>query len=226
MSKDAGTATERATTVHKENVIIRPLPKLAYMWPTWLAVFVCGFVSGVAPSAMAKTGVVFSFIFFFNLAIITFEFNRMRAVALGLLFVVLVLLGTMYSVFGTIFSWLGSIQLAVPSGFYWFWAVGFTVLFGLMFLKTRFDYWEITSNELMHHSGLLGDVQRWPAPNLRLTKEINDVLEYMLLFSGRLVFIPSGEQRAIVLENVMGINTKEAAIKRILSKLQVQHVDE
>ena len=51
---------------------------------------------------------------------------------------------------------------------------------------------------------------------------INDVFEYMLLRSGRLILHPSQERRAIVLENVFFINRKEEQITKMLSALQVQ----
>ena len=86
----------------------------------------------------------------------------------------------------------------------------------------QFDYWEVTPNELLHHHGFLSNLERYSSPNLKINKEINDVFEYMLLRSGRLILHPSNEPRAIVLENVMGINAKEATLMKMLGALQVQ----
>jgi hypothetical protein len=52
--------------------------------------------------------------------------------------------------------------------------------------------------------------------------EINDLFEYLLLRAGRLVLHPSNEPRAIVLENVMRIKSKEAQLTKMLGALQVQ----
>jgi hypothetical protein len=52
--------------------------------------------------------------------------------------------------------------------------------------------------------------------------EINDLFEYFLLRAGRLILHPSSEPRAIVLENVMGIKSKEAQLTKMLGALQVQ----
>jgi hypothetical protein len=57
---------------------------------------------------------------------------------------------------------------------------------------------------------------------LRITKEIDDVFEYMLLRSGRLILHPSNEPRAFVLDNVLFIDDKEARITKMLGALQVQ----
>ena len=89
-------------------------------------------------------------------------------------------------------------------------------------VNVQFDYWEVRPNELLHHHGLLSNLERFSAPNLRIDKEINDVFEYALLRSGRLILHPSNERRAIVLENVFFINRKEEQITRMLGALQVQ----
>ncbi len=67
-----------------------------------------------------------------------------------------------------------------------------------------------------------GNLERFAAPSLRVDKEIDDIFEYWLLRSGRLVLHPSDEKRAIVLDNVFFINTKEAELIRMLGRLEVQ----
>ena len=89
-------------------------------------------------------------------------------------------------------------------------------------MNAHFDYWEVRPNELLHHHGFLSDLERFAAPNLRIDKEINDLFEYVLLRSGRLILHPSQERRAIVLENVFFISHKEKEITRMLGALQVQ----
>ena len=91
-----------------------------------------------------------------------------------------------------------------------------------MFINTRFSYWEIQPNEILHHHGFLGDVHRYPTRGLRMKKEITDVLEYILLRAGTLVLDPQGEERPIVLENVIGLNKVEDKIHRLLGTLKVR----
>jgi hypothetical protein len=106
--------------------------------------------------------------------------------------------------------------------FYFTLATLFGVIYAFVIVGTRFDYWEVRPNELLHHSGLLSDLKRYSAPHLRIDKEINDVFEFLLLRSGTLILQPSQERRAIVLENVMNISRKEDQITRMLGALQVQ----
>jgi hypothetical protein len=95
-----------------------------------------------------------------------------------------------------------------------------------VFIAARFDYWEVRPNELLHHHGILSDLKRYSAPNLRVDKEINDLFEYLLLGSGRLILQPSNERRAITLDNVLFINQKEKSITGMLSALQVKVRDD
>jgi hypothetical protein len=96
------------------------------------------------------------------------------------------------------------------------------LIYAGVLINIRFDYWEVRPNELLHHHGILSDLERFSAPNLRIDKEINDIFEYLLLGSGRLILHPSNERRAVVLENVFRINQKEKAITKMLGALQVQ----
>ena len=91
-----------------------------------------------------------------------------------------------------------------------------------IFISVRFNYWELRKNELLHHHGLLSDLKRYPAPNLRVDKEINDVFEFMLLGAGRLILHPSTEKRAIVLDNILFVSDKERELTKTLGSIKVQ----
>ena len=60
---------------------------------------------------------------------------------------------------------------------------------------------------------------------MRISKEIKDILEYALARSGRLVLVPQGESRAIVIDNVPSINRVEAQVQHLLSRLRVADGD-
>ena len=89
-------------------------------------------------------------------------------------------------------------------------------------IVVRYDCWEVRENEILHRHGFLGDLERYPSPNLRVDKEITDVFEYLLLGSGRLILHMSGERRAIILDNVPCIQTKVARLTQMLQTLHVQ----
>lgn len=114
------------------------------------------------------------------------------------------------------------IKPAANASFYLIFSGIMLFLYICVLVSRRFDFWEVKGNELLHHHGFLSNLERFSAPNLRIDKEINDVFEYLLLRSGRLIIHASNERRAIVLENVLFINSKEERITKMLGALQVR----
>jgi len=200
------------------------------LYPTAMACVVFGIVGlfyGADQKMPHWIGLTFLTLFGSNLFIMNFEFTRGAALTMFVGAIAL-LFGGLYlgkvlevPVIRNIAEWFLGLDIQANAQFYLAMASLLAATFAVVFLKTRFDYWEITSNELMHHHGMVGNVERFPAPNLRITKEIHDVLEWVLLRSGRLVLHPSGERRSIVLDLVFNVNRKEALIKELLSKLSV-----
>lgn len=210
------------------SVKIRPLSSVIFLYPSAFAAIACGIwvnASGATPEVPGASGIVFTLLFFFNLSIVAFDYTRLTSVVIVLLFVILGLLSAMYPAVGEVIRETLEQPMFMNSTFYWVWAVAFTLLLVGVILRTRWDYWEVKNNELLHHHGILGDVERWPAPGMRISKEINDVMEFALCRAGRLVLVPPGEQRAIVIENVPGINRVEKQMQTLLSTLRVDDVD-
>jgi hypothetical protein len=71
-------------------------------------------------------------------------------------------------------------------------------------------------------AGPLSDLERYPTTNLKFDKEIPDVFEFLFLGAGRLVLHVTEERKAIVLDNVLFINSKEIALKRLMSRMEVR----
>ncbi|MEY4188207.1 MAG: hypothetical protein RIT02_3241 [Planctomycetota bacterium] len=162
-----------------------------------------------------------------NLVVLSFEFPRttsltwffaLSTAAIGLWF-----LFTMYeNLAPAVLQSLLAIKPAANAAFYMIFTGILLLLFVAVLISRRVDYWEVRGNELLHHHGLLSNLERFSAPNLRIDKEITDLFEYLLLRSGRLIIHCSNERRAIVLENVLNIDHKERQITRLLGALQVR----
>ena len=214
------------------SVFLVSYPNIVFLYPTVLAaIFGAIFmaVKGNDPSASYALipARIFLFILMVNLVVLAFDFPR--ATSLTLFFAITsscVLLWVLFrfnpNLSQTVTGWIGKIAPACNATFYILWALGMTALFIGVMISRRFDYWEVRGNELLHHHGILSDMERFSAPNLRIDKEINDIFEYLLLRSGRLILHPSQERRAIVLENVFFINRKEDRITKMLGALQVR----
>ncbi|WP_165250532.1 hypothetical protein [Paludisphaera soli] len=173
-------------------------------------------------------GILFLSILAFNLVVMGLDFPRFELVGLilAILFAIFFVLwlGAFFDLdlMRPINTLLGSIYTFANAGFYLAYAL---MVFGVMLVvyTTRWlDYWEILPNEILHHHGPLSDLERFPTLNLKFDKEIPDVLEYLMLGSGRLVLRVPNVQREIILENVLFINSKEEALKRLMSRLDVR----
>jgi hypothetical protein len=222
-----------------DRIVVRSWPKIIFLYPTFVIAIICGvwqwFVvrgdntwssDGSLAAACATIGRIFFFVFAVNLLVISFEFSRLKTVAMafGIMALVffLLFLSTRYEVFQTIRNLFGGFDLKMSISFYFAIAAYFLVVYLFVFINTRWNYWVVRHNEIIHYSGFLGDIRRFPSPNLRMTKTIDDVFEFLLLGSGKITLYPASEREAIVLDNVLGVNRKEVAIKGLLSALQVK----
>ena len=209
-------------------------PKIVFLYPIFLAALVAATWLSCLENPLDKENhtavainTVFVVVMALNLVILSFDFPRTTSLTLFFCIAAIVMgLLLWFRINNQIFPYLAAFlaafhPLANPT-FYWSFAAILGGIFLVVMIVVRFDYWEVRANELLHHHGFLANLERMSAPNLRIDKEINDVFEYMLLRSGRLILQPSNERRAIILDNVPFIKKKEQAITRMLSALHVQ----
>ncbi len=217
-----------------EKIFLISYPKILFLYP----VFICSLVAAIWTSFLEKplaeenvSAVVVATLFLgvlaVNLVILSFDFPRTTSLTL-FFFLAAVVMGFVLwvrlqpGVLPTLTALLAGFHPLANATFYWTIAATLGVIFVLVFIVVRFDYWEVRPNELLHHHGFLANMERVYAPSLRIDKEIGDVFEYLLLRSGRLILHPSDDRRSIILDNVPFINKKEEAITRMLGALQVQ----
>ncbi len=221
-----------------DSITIRSWPKVIFLYPVMVTSFFCGIwqlfnpapadavVDQGAVIASEAAGLIFFVVLCLNLLVISFEFSRFKTMAmvffvLAVVFLLLYLSHT-YDILPGIRDFIGKLRFQLSTSFYFSLGVYFLVVFAFVFLTTRFNYWVIKSNEILHKEGFLGDVRRYPSPNLKLSKEINDVFEFLLLGAGRVVINPASEKQAIVLDHVLRVNAAESAIQDLLSSLAVE----
>jgi len=221
------TSKPKPAVEETHHVIVRSYPKVVYFYLTWIASFVCMLLQpdNVTEATLGRSeliGQIWMSLFTFNVLVISFEFSRIRSVAISFLIIAFVLGASQLGWLDNITDFLQGLGLVMNKAFYGCIGIIFSIIFLLVFINTRFSYWEIQPNEILHHHGFLGDVHRYPTRGLRMKKEITDVLEYILLRAGTLVLDPQGEERPIVLENVIGLNKVEDKIQRLLGTLKVR----
>jgi hypothetical protein len=210
-------------------------PKIVMLYPTFFAALLAGIVGQVMPADSPvndSVGWAFLWLFALNIVVLAFDFPRTTSLTLFFLIMAAVLgivLASTYdpNLLPMVNRIISHIRPHANPTFYYMYASILGVIYIFVFTITvRFDYWEVRPNELLHHHGFLSSLERFSAPHLRITKEIDDIFEYLLLGSGRLVLHPSNEPRAFVLDNVPFITAKERRITKMLSALQVKVRDE
>jgi hypothetical protein len=168
----------------------------------------------------------FLLVYALNVLVMTFDFPRFAVLA-GVLIVTTVTFLLLW--IGTSFDWLrwlyralDTLYVAANSGFYFVYSLILVVMYAIVFATRWLDYWEFLPNEILHHHGPWSDLERFPTMQLKFDKEIPDVFEHFLFGAGRLVIHVAGEQKSIILDNVLHINKKEQALKSIMSRLEVR----
>ncbi len=218
-----------------KKILLVSYPKLVFLYPTFITAIVCGILTSINGNQETDWSHLFSLFFLgvmtLNLVVLTFDFPRTTSLTL-FFFVAMTIMG-LYLLFHfnpELMPVVGNVIHALKpfanSNFYFLFAAVLFVFYLAILVAVRFDYWEVRPNELLHHHGFLSDLKRYPAPNLRIDKEINDVFEYALLRSGRLILHARHESRAIVLDNVLFINNKEQRLTKMLGALQVSVRDD
>lgn len=229
-SETANSSDSTGTSTSDESVRLVAYPKIIFMWPTWLIALAAAlFLSIFSHAEGARVVVAWTFLVVLSINLVVLGFDFPRTTSLTLFFVgVTLVLGAvlliiyMPNVLPAVTDWVQAIHPEANAPFYWIVSIALGAIFVLVLINRRFDYWEVRPNELLHHHGVLSDLERFPTRHMRVEKEINDIFEYMLLGSGRLILHPSGERKAIVLDNVPWISGKESEVTQLLGALQVQ----
>lgn len=229
--KPAPLADTKATSTRADKVYLVSYPKIVFLWPTFLFSIFAGIYTAIVGDELRTDTYVVNTLFLMvlalNMVILSFDFPR--ATSLTVFFALAALGIGLWFMFYSNPDWapvigglIGKLHPFANSTFHFLFSGFLGVVYASVVLSVQFDYWEVRPNELLHHHGVLSDLERFAAPNLRIDKEINDVFEYWLMRSGRLILHPSNERRAIVLENVLRINKKEQQITSMLGVLQVE----
>src|SRR5262245_33671338 len=209
-----------------EAIILRPWPKIIFFYPTMLgAVAVGGWraLSGSATEGEQEAmGLIFFAVLALNLLVISFEFSRLKTLSivfflLAVAFLLLYLGKLQLPVFEYFRRALAGLHVQASSSFYLALGSYLAVTYLVVYLNTRWNYFVVKRDGIVQYSGFLVDIRRFPSPNLKMTKEINDVFEFLLLGSGRIILYPASEKEAIVLDNVLNVNRAEREMKKLLS---------
>jgi hypothetical protein len=211
-------------------VIIRSYPKVIFFYPSVIVAAICCFFAGAFPPGQsthaATFGMIFMIVFFFNVFVISFEFRTWVALLCTMALIALALLAYVinqsWNFLPALFNFLRQIKIEMSWWFYFSYTVVMLLIFGIIWVIRRFYYIEIKSNEVVYRQGLFGDVERHDTRGMKHTKEINDLLELLLLGAGLLVITVPGRREPYIMEHVPWVNRRERDIMHLTSRQSVE----
>jgi hypothetical protein len=218
-----------------DRIVIHPWPKVILSWPLVLVSIVFYFLGGgwwadTGPVPAEALGLWWMIMFLFTLLVQTFDFGRNNVIATFATITVILLglyiweLQGNVEIYKAIYRMFQNAHLALDQNFY----LAITIIYGIMFLfaflTTRFDYWVLEPNRLMHKHGLLGDERQYATLQMSVEKEIPDLLEWLIFGGGRLIFKPgpgADAHKTLIVDNVFRVNTAEKRIRDFLGSIKV-----
>jgi hypothetical protein len=204
-----------------DTVIVRAYPKVIFFWLTWIVSLIAGIIEHSASEPPMHLGTVWMCIFAFNLLVISFDFTEVISVMMLAVIGVVIFAGLYFDFLGFLGAFFRDLQLHMGASFYYTMFGLFTVVYVIVWIKTRFDYWEFRHNEVIHRRGVFADLRRYSTEDLRWFKEVPDVLERILCGAGRMILTTPSEKHPIVIEHVVGINLIDENVADILGVKRV-----
>ncbi len=224
---------------YKDRMIIRSYSSMILFIPSLFAALICGTVQivlnhvrGIPLTEVVEDagymniiGTIFFIIFSLNLILIAFDFNRARTIIIIVLIIATIAILLLVNAYTGFLTGGGTTNIKMriyfSSQVYFGIAALLLVIILFTWIGAMFNYYIIEGNELLHHKGIGGGVERYPASDMTIAKEFPDIIELLIFRSGTLILTPPRSERSIILTNVIGINRKVREMHEILARLKV-----
>ncbi len=214
----------KKTNLEKDEIVLRSFPKAIFFSPLFVISIIFWIIQAFLPDLNPWLGTIWLIIFFSNFFVTSLDFPSAKflIIILGILIVVLLLifLGLFPSLKQV--GILGeNLHLGLPPEFYMIMTIILGLILGLVVLTSRFDYYRIERNEIIHKKGIFStNIERFPVRGLRIKKDIPDLFEYLTFRAGSLTLIIA-KGSVVHLNTVLNINKKVERIDFLLSHLHV-----
>ncbi|MHA1987080.1 MAG: hypothetical protein ACW98D_10610 [Promethearchaeota archaeon] len=208
---------------HPSEIYIRSYPKIIFFWPLLITSFILWLIQLFSPDVIPILGTVWFIVFFINIFVTAFDFSSTKFFVLILAIVIILLLVVFLVLPNFAISLnLGAINLSLSTQFYLAMTLILLFILGIVVISTRFEYYKIERNEIIHKTGIFSSAERFPVKSLRFKKEIPDVFEFFLLRAGKMTIDPGHSDEVMVLPTVLNINKIEKNLDWLLSHVSVE----
>ena len=207
-----------------DEVVVRSYPKAIFFSPLFLCSIIFWIIQAFLPDLNSLLGSIWVIIFFSNLTVVALDFPSYRVLILILGIVIIVLLLIFLGLIPTLEE-IGTISenlnIGLAAEFYMIMTIVLGLVFGLIFISSRFDYYRIERNEIIHKKGIFStNVERYPTRGVRIKQSVPDLFEYMMFRAGSLTLI-FAKGDIVHLNTVINIKKKTEQIDYLLSSMHV-----
>jgi len=208
---------------HPNEIFIRSYPKVIFYWPLLITSLILWVMQAVVETPSLELGYAWFIVFFINIFVTAFDFSSTKFFVL-ILAIVVVLLLVVFLVLPNFSVDLTGIEidLGLPWQFYMVMSIILVFILGIVVISTRFEYYKIERNEIIHKKGIFSSAERFPVKSLRFKKEIPDVFEFFLLRAGSMTIDPGHSDEVMILPTVLNINKIEKNLDWLLSHVSVE----
>ncbi|TKJ21393.1 MAG: hypothetical protein CEE43_09630 [Promethearchaeota archaeon Loki_b32] len=220
--------SDKKPAKHPTEIFIRSYPKVIFFWPLLITSFVLWLIqafTNLVPDSDLYTvlGYVWFIVFFVNIFVTAFDFSLTMFFVLILAIVVLVFILVFMVLPRFSLSLTGlETDLTLTWQFYMVMTVILLFILGIVIISTRFEYYKIERNEIIHKKGIFSSAERFPVKSLRFKKEIPDVFEFFMLRAGKFTIMPGKADEVMILPTVLNINKREKQLDWLLSHVSVE----
>jgi len=212
---------------HPTEIFIRSYPKVIFYWPLLITSIILWIIQALLKTNSTTNslglGYAWFIVFFVNIFVTAFDFSSTKFFVLILAIVVVLLLVVFLVLPNFSVSLTGiEIDLGLPWQFYMVMSIILAFILGIVVISTRFEYYKIERNEIIHKKGIFSSAERFPSKSLRFKKEIPDVFEFFLLRAGRFTIMPGKADEVMILNTVLNINKIEKQLDWLLSHVSVE----
>ncbi|MFX1259015.1 MAG: hypothetical protein ACFFAN_14245 [Promethearchaeota archaeon] len=207
---------------YPNEIYLRTYPKIIFFWPLLITSFVLWLIQAfIDPSSIL--GYVWFIVFFVNIFVTAFDFSSTKFFVLILAIVIIILIVVFLVLPNFTVDLTGiELNLGLPWEFYMLMTVILALILGIVVISTRFEYYKVERNEIIHKAGIFSSAERFPVKSLRIKKEIPDVFEFFMLRAGKLTIMPGRADEVMILNTVLNINKREAQLDWLLSHISVE----
>jgi len=208
---------------HPSEIYLRSYPKVIFYWPLLITSLILWLIQALSNENNPILGYAWFIVFFVNIFVTAFDFSSTKffLLILAVIIVVLVVAFLVLPNFSVDLTGI-EIDLGLPWQFYMVMSIILAFILGIVVLSTRFEYYKIERNEIIHKTGIFSSAERFPAKSMRFKKEIPDVFEFFMLRAGKFTIMPGKADEVMILPTVLNINKREKQLDWLLSHVSVE----